>query len=56
MKDEKKVLEIKFLQVYKFICCDRAERHEFGPRLWVFFFPFLFPPKSKREEEKENEY
>ena len=23
---------------------DRAERHDFLPRLWSFFFPFLFPP------------
>ena len=22
---------------------------------WSFFFPFLFPPEKKPEEEKENE-
>ena len=27
----------------------------FEPRLWLLFFPFLFPPQQKREEEKENE-
>ena len=33
---------------------DRAKRHDFWPRLWLFFSPFLFPLK-KREEEKDNE-
>ena len=33
---------------------DRAERHDFCPRLWLFFSPLFFPPK-KSEEEKENE-
>ena len=37
------------------IALDWAERHDFWPRLWLFFSPFLFPPK-KREEEKENEW
>ena len=23
---------------------------------WLFFHHFLFPPKQKREEEKENEF
>ena len=32
-----------------------AERHDFWQRLWLFFSPFLFPTKKKREEEKENE-
>ena len=27
--------------------CDRVERHDFWPRLWVFFPPFLFPPKKE---------
>ena len=31
---------------------DRAEGHDFWPRLWLFFSPFVFPPKKKREEEK----
>ena len=26
---------------------DRAERHELKSRLWLFFFPFLFPPLKK---------
>ena len=26
---------------------DRAERHDFKSRLWLFFSPFLFPPKEK---------
>ena len=34
---------------------DRSERHEFWPRLWLFFYPFLFPPKKKDGKEKENE-
>jgi hypothetical protein len=37
------------------ILSDQSERHEIYPRLWLFFSPFLFPPKKKREEEKENE-
>ena len=35
---------------------DRAIRHYLQSRLWFFFSPFLFPPKKKREEEKENEF
>ena len=31
---------------------DRAERHDLKSLL---FFPFLFPPKKKKLEEKENE-
>ena len=27
---------------------DRAERNNFWPQLWLFFSPFLFPPKKKR--------
>ena len=34
---------------------DQTERHDFWPWLWIFFSPFLFPPKKKREQEKENE-
>ena len=34
---------------------DRAKRHDFSPRLWWFFSPFLFTPKRKGEEEKSNE-
>ena len=34
---------------------DRAEKHYFWPRLWLFLTPFLFPPEKKREEEKVNE-
>ena len=33
---------------------DRAERHDLKSRLWLFFSPFIFPPKKKREEDKEN--
>ena len=40
---------------YKLIIKDLAERYDFWPRLWLFLFPFLFPPKKKREEVKENE-
>ena len=29
---------------------DQAERHGFWPRLWLFFSPFLFPPKKKRRK------
>ena len=31
---------------------DRAERHDFWPRLWLFFPPFIFPPKKKREGKR----
>ena len=26
---------------------DRAERHDLKSRLWLFFSPFLFPPKKE---------
>ena len=43
-----------FYSIAKF---DRAERHEydFDPPTLVILFPFLFSPKKKRGEEKENE-
>ena len=25
---------------------DRVERHDLKSQLWLFFFPFLFPPKK----------
>ena len=47
----------KFLK-YQVLCIcflvftfDRAERHEFWPRLWLFFSPFLFPPKKRGEKK-----
>jgi len=33
--------------------CDRAERHDFLPQLWLFFTPFFFPLK-KRGKKKER--
>ena len=33
----------------------RTERHAFLSRLWLFFSPFLFPPKKRGVEETENE-
>ena len=33
---------------------DRAERYDFWPRLWLFCSSFLFSPKKKSEEKKEN--
>ena len=34
---------------------DLAERHDLKSRIKLFFPPFLFPSKKKREEEKEKE-
>ena len=31
---------------------DRAERHRFWPRLWLFFSPFLFPPKKRGKKKR----
>ena len=31
---------------------DRAEKHEFLPQLWLFFPPFLFPPKKRGKEKR----
>ena len=39
---------------YMHVNLDRAERHDLKSRLWLFFSPFLFPPK-KGGKEKENE-
>ena len=33
---------------------DRAERHDFWPRLWLFFSPFLFP--LKKEVRRKGEW
>ena len=33
---------------------DRAERHGFYPRLWLFFSPFLFPPKKRGNKKEEQ--
>ena len=37
---------------------DRAERYDFGPRLWLFSSPILFPPnkrgKKKRRKNSKN--
>ena len=33
---------------------DRAEREDLKSRFGLILSPFLFPPKKKREEEKEN--
>ena len=32
---------------------DRAERHDFWPRLWLFYFPFLFPPKIRGKKKRK---
>ena len=31
---------------------DRAERHDFRPRLWLFFSTFLFPPNKRRKKKR----
>ena len=39
-----------------FFCAnmDWAERHDSWPRLWLFFSPFLFPPKKKEGRRKDE--
>ena len=34
-------------------CNDQSERHEFWPRLWLFFSPFLFTPKKEGRRKGE---
>ena len=31
---------------------DRADRHDFWPRLWLFSSPFLFPPRKRGEKKR----
>ena len=31
---------------------NRAERYDFWPRLWLFFSPFLFPPKKRGKNKR----
>ena len=31
--------------------CDRAERLDFWSRLWLFFSPFIFPPKKRGKKK-----
>ena len=38
----------KMINMKKKKYLDRAERHD----VWLFFSPFLFPPKKKREEKR----
>ena len=33
---------------------DRAEGHDFWERLWLFFSPFLFPPKIRGRKNSKN--
>ena len=32
---------------------DRAERYDLKSRLWLFFSPFLFPPKKEGRRKEE---
>ena len=31
-----------------------SRKYGFWSRLWLFFFPFLFPPKKRKEEMRMN--
>ena len=44
----------KILNNFGFKCFDQTERHYFWARLWLFFFPFLFPPKKGKKKRRNN--
>ena len=37
---------------FRYRSSDQAERHYFCPRLWLFFFPFLFNPKKRGKKKR----
>ena len=48
------VIIFKYLNT-RYINEDRAERHDFWSRFWLFILLFLFPPGRKRKGKKENQ-
>ena len=41
------------LSIYLSVYTYRAERHDFWPRLWLFFSPFPYPPKKEGRRKGE---
>ena len=47
-----KILRQVFQSFFNNLSVDRAKRHDFWPRLRLFFSPFHFPPKKRGKKKR----